>query len=282
MVSIIIPCFNQGEFIRETVGSVKNQTYPHWELIIVNDGSDDKHTLSVLKELAAEGYNITDIPNGGVSAARNFGAGMSQGDFLLFLDSDDMIHREYLSAAMSAFEKDSNLDYVYCDIQEFDGGTGYRSLGALKPDKVLLHAVTHVSGIMKRALWESSKGFNVHFLKGWEDWDFLIRITRMNIRSCKIPAGMLLYRIREYSRDKTASRIHNAALEQQVFREHLDAYLELYKEPISILRQHKEQQDMIADLELSKKNIYKTYSYRLGAGLLYPFKTLSKFLHSKK
>ena len=88
-VSVIIPCYNSGKTIIETVESIKKQTWSNIDLIIVNDGSDDHLTKKVLSNLT--NARIINKKNSGLSSARNEGIKNSKGNFILFLDADDWI-----------------------------------------------------------------------------------------------------------------------------------------------------------------------------------------------
>ena len=94
LVSIIVPCYNQAQYFTEALQSVLDQTYKNWECILVNDGSTD-HT----EEIALEWSKIDDRfvyikkENGGLSSARNSGIEIAKGDYLQFLDADDVLNR---------------------------------------------------------------------------------------------------------------------------------------------------------------------------------------------
>lgn len=115
-VSIIMPCYNCGMLIDETMQSLQNQTYQNFEVICVNDGSTD-NTLSVLEKWQQKGMNIKIInqPNGGVSVARNRGIKEVTGKYVLFLDSDDAYHPESIERLICAIET-SGADIAYCKL----------------------------------------------------------------------------------------------------------------------------------------------------------------------
>ncbi|GIN96859.1 hypothetical protein J6TS1_27290 [Siminovitchia terrae] len=102
--SVIIPCYNLESVIHRTIKSVLEQTYNNFELIIVDDGSTD-NTLEVLKgyQLIDSRLKVFSKENGGVSAARNFGLQKCSGEYILFLDGDDLIERDLLQRADSVF-----------------------------------------------------------------------------------------------------------------------------------------------------------------------------------
>nr|WP_314835928.1 glycosyltransferase family 2 protein [uncultured Flavobacterium sp.] len=92
LVSVIVPCYNQASYLGETLHSVFNQTYVDWECIIVNDGSTD-HTeeIAVLWCEKDSRFRYLYKENGGLSSARNMGIAVSKGEYIQFLDSDDLI-----------------------------------------------------------------------------------------------------------------------------------------------------------------------------------------------
>ncbi len=274
--SIIIPNYNLGKYLPECLASVMQQEYQDFEVIIIDDGSTEELSHTYFKDLQQEKVQVHLRNNEGVSAARNFGASVAKGDYFLFLDADDKIDKRYLRLAYEKLQADHSIDYIYCDLQEFERGNNYRSLGELVLDDVLLHAVTHVSGIISRRLWNRVGGFDIDYRNGWEDWDLLIRITATAPKYYKIPEPMLLYRIRENSRDQHANAQYNAELEQKIFLKNINIYLTKYKEPLTLLRDFEKQKKEISDWEIREANAYKTKSYRLGSMMLSPFKFFSR------
>lgn len=114
-VSVVIPCYNCASLIGETLQSLENQTYKNFEVVVVNDGSKDG-TLNVLKRWQSKStlkINIINQDNAGVSAARNNGIRNASGDYLLFLDSDDLYHEDYIYLMVSSL-MERDYDTVYC------------------------------------------------------------------------------------------------------------------------------------------------------------------------
>ena len=110
-ISIIVPCYNACNYVSETINSVINQDYKNWELILVNDGSTDT-TLDILNSYALKDKRISvyDIPNGGVSKARNLGLDIAHGDWIMFLDSDDWFETNALSTVKNYIDKNPMCD----------------------------------------------------------------------------------------------------------------------------------------------------------------------------
>lgn len=107
-ISVIIPVYNKEKYIEDSVDSVLSQSFEDFEIIAVNDGSTDG-SLSILERLAKQDQRIRvfDVPNGGVSSARNIGLQYATGNWIQFLDGDDRLEADYFEQAMTLLEKDS-------------------------------------------------------------------------------------------------------------------------------------------------------------------------------
>lgn len=113
MFSIVVPLYNKEKFISETLESVINQTYFDYEVVIVNDSSTDK-SLSIAKSFAEKDkrFKVFTVPNGGVSKARNFGIQYSKGEYICFLDADDIWKNNYLEEAFYLLKKYGKKDFL--------------------------------------------------------------------------------------------------------------------------------------------------------------------------
>lgn len=110
-ISIIIPCYNIENYIKHTINSVLNQNYGEIELILINDGSTDR-TFKILKEYEKKDNRIVVInkKNGGVSSARNKGLEIAKGEYVYFLDGDDIIDKNLLKNAIKIFKDNEKVD----------------------------------------------------------------------------------------------------------------------------------------------------------------------------
>lgn len=128
-VSVVIPCFNAARFLDETIASVQVQSGVDWELIVVDDGSTDtsRDLITSWQVRLGERLRTHFGPNCGVSAARNTGTAMARGDFIQYLDSDDLLRPHTLQQRVQALAQ--GADVAYCDwqklIESADGN--YRS-----------------------------------------------------------------------------------------------------------------------------------------------------------
>jgi teichuronic acid biosynthesis glycosyltransferase TuaG len=111
LVSIIMPVYNAEQFISEAINSVLVQTYPHWELLIINDGSIDG-SLPIIMAFKDNRIQVFDQINQGVSAARNTGLNVMKGDFFCFLDSDDRLSKGSIRNRLKLFQERPEVTFV--------------------------------------------------------------------------------------------------------------------------------------------------------------------------
>lgn len=204
IVSIIVPCYNQAQFLDEALQSVLDQTNVFWECIIINDGStDNTHDISKKWILNDKRFYYIKIKNGGVSNARNVGINKSKGKFILPLDADDKISTDYVELAIEQFNKDASLELVYCNamrIGEEVGSLGFEpfSLSNLSKENMIFN-----SSFFKKESWKKIGGYDVEMKSGLEDWEFWISLLKNGGKVKKIDEIGFYYRISRNSRNKS-------------------------------------------------------------------------------
>lgn len=137
-VSIIMPVYNSEKYISEAIDSVCNQSYKNWELLIVNDGSTDQ-TPKIIDNYAQKESRIKVFhrKNQGVSAARNFALNQVCGEYVTFIDSDDVYHVDRLRRMLQVFELHTNCDIAFSRHKEFKGELNTKKTGT--SEKVLIN-----------------------------------------------------------------------------------------------------------------------------------------------
>lgn len=175
LISIITPNFNKAPFLEACIHSVLNQDYPHWELLIIDDHSTD-NSWSIIEKFAAQDTRIKPFQNHqslkGGSAARNLGITQAQGNYIVFLDSDDLLAPFCLSQRVNYMERNRHLDWSVYKIQTF-----YQSPGDqievwfkhLDPSLALKSFLSHdLLWTISSTIWKASSlqklhGFNTNF-----------------------------------------------------------------------------------------------------------------------
>ena len=115
LISVIIPCYNYGKFLIDAVDSVLNQTYKQFEIIIINDGSTDEDTISILNKIDNPKIRIFHISHSGPSISRNVGLKEATGEYIQFLDADDILHPEKFEMQINALKNTNRYALCYCD-----------------------------------------------------------------------------------------------------------------------------------------------------------------------
>ena len=113
LVSVIIPYFNDGKYIKESLQSVSEQTYSHIEVILIDDGSTDANSVREFDALKMDCLKKVKEINSGPSVARNLGIQQARGKYILPLDADDKIEPSYIEKAVKYLEKHSDCGIVY-------------------------------------------------------------------------------------------------------------------------------------------------------------------------
>ena len=196
LVSVIVPCYNYGHYLPDALNSVLAQTYPDWECIVVDDGSKDNTAGVAGRYVDADGrFRYVYQENKGLSAARNAGIAGSRGEFLQFLDADDLIQRRKLEGQARYLQATPAVDVVYAEALFFSGSPGTivqtgnaeymcyasgagESLLAAVPAKNL----TVVSApLLRKHVTDRAQGFD-ETLTAVEDYDFWLRCALAGCR----------------------------------------------------------------------------------------------------
>ena len=122
MISVIMPAYNSEKYVSEAIESIRNQSYENWELLIVDDGSTDC-TRNIIDKYAKKDSRIKVFykKNEGVSMARNFALNQICGEYVTFIDSDDIYQTDRLKRMLHVFEQNTNCDIVFSRHKEFTG-----------------------------------------------------------------------------------------------------------------------------------------------------------------
>lgn len=190
LISIIIPTFNRGHLILDTLNSVKNQSYKHWECLVVDDGSTDG-TESLLQDyiLKDNRFKYYDRPNthrSGGNGARNFGVKQSQGELLVFLDSDDVLSETALENRISRFDFDT-MDLLISHTGTFKSDVGdsdriWNKVDSKSSTTALINRFIgmdmpwHTTGVTWSKEFFQDSGWWHEELNAWQDWELHSRV----------------------------------------------------------------------------------------------------------
>ncbi len=288
-VSVIIPCYNHGQYVDEAVNSVLAQTFQDFEIIIVNDGSTDAFTNEILKNYNKPKTKVIHTINQGLSAARNNGIRESHGEYILPLDADDKIQPTFLEKTINIISADNNIKAVSSYVEFFGELSGKGNPKGGEIENFLHYNNTIATSLYGKNEWIKLNGYNEKMKSGYEDWDFWLRLLKNGGKIHIIQEYLFCYRKHKSSMlTDTATKhiqVYSYLIENNIsiFKENAKSLI-LFKEQL-ILNQTKEIErlnNMIFNLDIQKNKIYGSYSYKLGNFLLKPFTLLKKILHKNK
>ncbi len=239
LVSIIVPCFNQASFIGEALDSVLSQSYVDWQCVVIDDGSTDETETIVRSYLSRDDrFVYLKKANGGVASARNLGIKNSSGEFILPLDGDDKLHKDYLRTAMSYFAAHPETDLVYTQVKLFGATRGLNRLPAYDYQRLLFDNMIVSTSVYRRARYDKTSGYAENMRAGLEDWEFYIRLLGPEAKVHRIDTPLFFYRIKKQSRSTEVSKGgHFPELAQQIYNNNRERYLEVVSNPIFFFRE---------------------------------------------
>jgi glycosyltransferase involved in cell wall biosynthesis len=227
IVGVIIPCYKVSRFIRRTVTSIIAQEWPHWEALVVDDGSPDAPRDAIVDLLESEPrLHYIWKPNGGLSSARNFGFRniSKEAEYLIFLDGDDMLEPPALKRLVGELERYPRTGMVHCDPEFIDDNDsiipdfrwsprwafGPRLLPPTEPltpfeSLYTLAGVISSLTLIRRAIYEQVPEWDEPFGSHCEDTDFFLQIAlRSEIRY--LPEKLVCHRRHSGQMTATSSR----------------------------------------------------------------------------
>lgn len=200
LFSVIIPCYKHARFLSEAVaGAAAGQSVPR-EIIIVNDGSPDDAS-DVARGLIARypdlPVRLVEQPNQGLAAARNTGIALARGDWIVALDSDDILADGFLDAVGRAIAEHPEATAFTGAYKEFGARESEWRLTRFLPDRLRDRCNILCCAPFRRSLWEATGGYDPSHPWGGEDWHFWLKSLSAGLRLVSLPVPMLHYRIHE-------------------------------------------------------------------------------------
>ncbi|MDQ7783779.1 MAG: glycosyltransferase [Desulfomonilaceae bacterium] len=227
LISVVIPCYNLGKYLRESIDSVCRSDYRPIELIVVDDASTDELTRRVLDEI--ENLHLGDPElsisilrqdrNRGVEEVRNLGATVSEGEFLCFLDADDLVHPEYFSKCAAVLKQYDNVGFVGSWAREFGNSSGYRTVPNFDFPFSLLWNQAFSCSLIRRCAYR--KAWVPTILEDYEQW---ISIAESGWAGVVIPEVLFFYRMRRNSRYSGSTSYEARIAYQLIVKAHADTY----------------------------------------------------------
>ncbi|WP_062542106.1 glycosyltransferase [Rufibacter tibetensis] len=201
LLSVVIPYYNMGHLVKETINSIKSSSYQNIEIIVLDDGSDSPESLMVLQELRKDKQiKVVNQKNRGLAEARNAGALHASSKYLAFLDADDTVHPAYYSKAVNVLKSKPNVHFVGCWVQYFENSTSVWPAFNPEPPYLLYHNMVNSSGLVYKKDSFLASGLNDKgFVYGMEDYDSVMNMVANGYKGVVLPEVLFNYRVRKNS-----------------------------------------------------------------------------------
>ena len=203
-ISIIVPSYNQGEYLEDCLESAYNQIMPALEIIVVDDGSTD-NSLEIANQYMFKEFPLIESPvrvisqvNKGLPSARNTGIMNAHGDYILPLDADDMLKENAIARITQEIVK-TNADIVAPSFREFGKSDRDIILAGFTMDELnVANRIGYFSTIRRAALLEIG-GYSPRMKFGWEDWHLWFDLFRRGKTIAILQEVLVMYRVKEKS-----------------------------------------------------------------------------------
>jgi glycosyltransferase involved in cell wall biosynthesis len=281
LVSIIVPCYKQAHFLKDSLQSVLDQTYTSWECIIVNDGSPDDTEFKALVWCSKDKrFSYLHKENGGLPSARNTGIAISKGEFIVCLDSDDILHPDFLAQLVPELQANDTLAIVSCYRYFFTKNKSniikeYKASGSTYLDLMFENKLMP-SSLYRKKCWEEVGGYDESMIKGFEDWEFWINITKKGWEFKFVEAFLFYYRKAKKSMLMDTINHHAEANMEYIFRKHKELYTAYFDNTAEVLFYY------IKTHRKGKMEIKNSLEYKIGKLITKPFKVISKLFFIQK
>ena len=226
-ISVLIPCYNQGQYLVEAVESVLAQTRQDFEVLVVDDGSAEPGTLAVLDTFERPKTTVFRTANQGLARARNFLIGRAHGRYLCALDADDRLHPEVLERTGAVLDGDPSVTFVSTRLQMFGiEGRTWPDVEQCNLPTLLAEDTVITSALVRKHAVESVGGYDADMPhQGDEDWDLWISLVEAGYKGVILPEVLFYYRRRPDSMciDCTTGQAH-IDLVQYIVKKHAASY----------------------------------------------------------
>jgi len=271
-ISVVVPCYNQGKFLSEALDSVINQTMKEWECIIVDDGSSD-NSIDIAKKYSTKDSRIQYVhqENVGPSAARNKGVTLTSAPLIFFLDGDNKIHPELLKLGVKYMNSHKDCVLFNSRATYFGDKAGDFTLQYTSYKDLLVGNSIDCACIVRREDFNRIEGFDEK-LRGYEDWEFFIRLLYHNDKIYQEPRHLFLYRISDNPNSVNLyAKANNDEKTMYIYRKHIDKYEEYFGTPFHVTHEYNRLNKELNGILLSK-------TYKVGKWILSPLAFFKRFL----
>ena len=221
-ISVILPCYNSHQYLQQTLDSLRAQTFRDFEIVLVDDGSNDPDTIAYLNAMSGDVRMIRQV-NMGLPAARNTAFRNARGTYVLPLDCDDWLDPEYLQTALKTLKASPEKTVVYSHLNVFGDVTGILRKNYNFFEQLFLNQLPYCL-LMPKAAWKELGGYDETMRQGYEDWEFNIRLGAHEYFGVAMEDALFHYRVSQSGMLKSISRSKHGRLWDSIQKKNPQTY----------------------------------------------------------
>ena len=221
-ISVVLPCYNSHAYLGETLDSIRAQTFRDFEIVLVDDGSDNPDTVKFIDDLDDD-VHVVRQNNLGLSAARNTAFHHARGKYVLPLDCDDWLEPTYLETAHAQITSSPPKTVIFSHLNVFGDVSGVLLKNYNFFEQLFLNQLPYCL-LMPKSAWYDLGGYDETMRQGYEDWEFNIRLGRHGYFGAPMKAPLFHYRVSETGMLKSISRHKHGRLWNDIQKKNPRAY----------------------------------------------------------
>jgi glycosyltransferase involved in cell wall biosynthesis len=271
-ISIIIINYNKANFLNESINSALKNQSESCEVLIVDDGSTDGSIEVINQYKDHSNVRILLKENEGVVKTRNRAIQEASGEYIIQLDSDDVLEENFVESAVKEISKDPSIGIVYGSTSFIGAKSGVWDLGEYKLEKQLYTNQIVITALFRKSDFLKTAGYDELFNEGYEDWDFWMSIIGLDKKVVQLSTPSLQYRILEGSRNHSITKDVEINLRKLIYKKHFQLYLLNFHDPINLYWENLNLKEISGDVDYYKNCI----EFRIGSFLLKPIRLMKK------
>ncbi|GMU81336.1 MAG: hypothetical protein AMXMBFR47_12070 [Planctomycetota bacterium] len=226
-LSIVVPHYNLGAYIDETIASIRAADWPDREIIVVDDGSTEPASVAAIDRIAGEAASDLKVirsVNQGPAAARNAGAAAATGEFIALVDADDLVEPAFFPRCIDVLRRYDDVGFVYSWVRYFGAAEGLWPTWNAELPYLLGHNLLTVFIVMRRADYLRFGRQHSDFASDYEDYDGFISMVEAGLKGVALPDPLVRYRIRPESRHRSYHSDQSLHLYRLLTKHHAASY----------------------------------------------------------
>lgn len=270
IISIIIPCYNSEATLDKTLRSVIEQEFQDWEVLIINDGSTDDTEKVALEWVNKDNrFKYFSKQNEGLGKTRNFGINKATGTYILPLDSDNLIERDFIQDAINVFENNPEIGIVHGHAEYFGEKTGIWIIEEFNLTNMLAHNYIDACAIYKKVLWQQVGGYDENMPhQGNEDWELWLAFGVANVKFYHLKKVTFQYFVSKNSMIRSFSEKMIKDNQDYILKKYSTEYHSQYCKLISSI---KKKENYVREKLKSKKVVMNLFTH-----MFFRFKIFTK------